>query len=63
MLLTPSNLLFLVGEFHYTDKIRPPVPKNDEKPLMGLKSNKNYIVLNAIDNILAGILFLYPQIY
>jgi len=33
---------------------RPPVPKKDEKPIMGLVSDKNYIVANAVENILAG---------
>ena len=28
------------------------VPTIDDKPIMGLKSNKNYITSNAIDNIL-----------
>ena len=28
--------LFIPGEFKYTDRIRPPVPKKNEKPLMGL---------------------------
>jgi hypothetical protein len=31
-----------------------PVPKKDEKPIMGLVSDKNYIVANAVENILAG---------
>jgi len=51
----------MLGEFKYTDKIRPPIPKKDEKPLMGLQSNKNYIVLNAIDNILAGFIFIFAK--
>lgn len=33
---------------------RPPVPKKDEKPIMGLTSDKNYIVANAVENILAA---------
>ena len=33
---------------------RAAVPKKDEKPLMGLKSNKNFIVTNAVENILAA---------
>jgi hypothetical protein len=33
---------------------RAPVPKKDEKPIMGLVSDKNYIVANAVENILAG---------
>lgn len=30
------------------------MPKKDEKPIMGLVSDKNYIVANAVENILAG---------
>lgn len=35
-------------------KLRPAVPKKDEKPIMGLTSDKNYIVSNAVENILAA---------
>ena len=31
-----------------------PVPKKDEKPIMGLVSDKNFIVSNAVENILAA---------
>ena len=31
---------------------KPPIPTIADKPIMGLKSNKNYITSNAIDNIL-----------
>ena len=42
-------------KFIYTDEIkRPAVPKKDEKPIMGLVSDKNYIVANAVENILAA---------
>lgn len=34
-------------------KIRPPVPTRDEKPVMGLQSNKNFITHNAVEVILA----------
>ena len=34
-------------------KIRPPVPAKEEKPTMGLTSNKNFITANAVDVILA----------
>ena len=34
---------------------KPPIPAKDEKPIMGLVSEKNYIVANAVSNILAGI--------
>ena len=45
----------LVTKFHYKDDAkRAAVPKKDEKPIMGLISDKNYIVANAVENILAG---------
>lgn len=33
---------------------KPPVPKRDEKPIQGLVSDKNFIVANAVENILAA---------
>mmetsp|Transcript_134934 Transcript_134934/g.305442 ORF Transcript_134934/g.305442 Transcript_134934/m.305442 type:complete len:283 (-) Transcript_134934:156-1004(-) len=36
------------------DKIKPPVPKIDEKPIMNLVSSKNFITANAVENILAA---------
>ena len=33
---------------------RAPIPKKDEKPIMGLISKKNYVVSNAVDNILSA---------
>ncbi len=33
---------------------KPPVPKRDEKPIHGLVSDKNFIVANAVENILAA---------
>ena len=33
---------------------KPDVPKKDEKPIMGLVSDKNFIVSNAVENILAA---------
>ena len=35
------------------DQKRPSVPKRDEKPVMGLKSNKNFIHTNAVENIMS----------
>lgn len=32
---------------------RPAVPKKEEKPIMGLKSDKNFVVANAVENTLA----------
>ena len=42
------------GEYTGKQKMRPPVPKKEEKPIMGLTSDKNYIVANAVENILAA---------
>jgi len=36
-----------------SDYKKPAVPKKDEKPIMGLKTQKNYIVANAVENMLA----------
>jgi len=36
------------------DKVKPPVPKIDEKPIMNLVSSKNFITANAVENILAA---------
>ena len=33
---------------------KPAVPLKDEKPIMNLVSDKNFIVANAVENILAG---------
>lgn len=44
-----------VGKFDRgTDAKKPAVPKKDEKPIHGLVSDKNFIVANAVENILAG---------
>jgi len=32
---------------------RPPVPKHDEKPLLGIRTNKNFINTNAVENIMS----------
>lgn len=37
-----------------TDFKKPPIPSLDDKPIMGLKSDKNYITANAVDVILMG---------
>jgi len=41
--------------FTYPDdeKKRPAVPKHTEKPLMGLRSTKNFITTNAVENIMS----------
>lgn len=42
-------------EFKYPDeeRRRPAVPKKDDTPLMGLKTTKNFISTNAVENITA----------
>jgi len=40
---------------HYKSQERkPPIPENSDKPIMGLVSDKNYIISNAVENILAA---------
>ena len=45
--------MFPEEEFHYPDedRKRPPVPDRKDRPLMGLKTNKNFISTNAVNNI------------
>lgn len=43
-----------VGKFERTTAPKVPVPKRDEKPIHGLVSDKNFIVANAVENILAA---------
>jgi len=42
-------------EFHYPDKDhrKPPVPRPEEKPVMGLRTNKNFITENAVETIMS----------
>ena len=51
-----SLINYIVAQkYHYGDDYKKPqVPKKEEKPIMGLVSDKNYIVANAVENILAG---------
>ena len=35
------------------DQKKPPVPKRDENPVMGIKSNKNFLQTNAVDTIMS----------
>lgn len=49
--LNNSNL---VGKFTRDHAPKPAVPKKDEKPIHGLVSDKNFIVANAVENILAA---------
>lgn len=41
------------SRFEYTDRLKPAVPTRDEKPIMGLVTTKNFIVSNAVENILS----------
>lgn len=42
------------SKFGYDENYKKPaVPKPDEKPIMGLKTQKNYIVANAVENMLS----------
>merc|ERR1711939_1053105 len=50
---TVRNPAALGVERRQLTKEKPPVPRRDEKPVMGLVSQKNYITANAVDNILA----------
>ena len=40
---------------------RPSVPSRNEKPVMGLQTTKNFLVANAVENILAGKFFQYKN--
>lgn len=54
-LLSNSIFFFCISEveFQYpdADRKRPDVPKKDDQPLMGLKTTKNFITTNAVQNI------------
>ena len=47
--------MLLDKAFRYpdTDHRKPPVPKPDDYPVMGLRTTKNFITENAVHNILA----------
>lgn len=42
-------------KFHYPDNEprRPPVPRAGDAPIMGIKTNKNFITQNAVSNIMS----------
>ena len=46
------------GPFHYEDKRLPEVPNRADKPVLGIRTNKNFITANAVQAILQGIYFL-----
>lgn len=41
-------------DFHYQDNRKKPTPTLDDKPIYGIRSNKNFIVANAVEAILQG---------
>mmetsp|Transcript_11224 Transcript_11224/g.18895 ORF Transcript_11224/g.18895 Transcript_11224/m.18895 type:complete len:100 (-) Transcript_11224:334-633(-) len=43
-----------VSKFDRGQPKKMPIPKREEKPIMGLVSDKNFIVSNAVENILAA---------
>ena len=45
---------YLATKFERPGVKKVSVPKKDEKPIMGLVSDKNFIVSNAVENILAA---------
>jgi hypothetical protein len=49
-----KRFICIASKFARDGDKRPAVPKKDEKPIMGLVSDKNFIVANAVENILAG---------
>ena len=51
-------LLFIVPKYARPGAPKAAVPKNGDKPIHGLVSDKNFIVANAVENILAGKSFL-----
>ena len=47
-------IIFIASKFERETAKKVPVPRKDEKPIMGLVSDKNFIVSNAVENILAA---------
>ena len=47
-------IFYLATKYVRPGEKKVPVPKKDEKPIMGLVSDKNFIVSNAVENILAA---------
>ena len=46
-------------EFKYVDKRLPEVPYRTDKPVMGIRTNKNFITANAVQAILQGIYWIH----
>jgi len=49
----PAKLTESGKPFKYSTDRKPTVPRKDERPVMGLKTNKNFITANAVESILA----------
>ena len=54
MFVTYIFINYLAKKFERQAAKKVAVPKKDEKPIMGLVSDKNFIVSNAVENILAA---------
>lgn len=50
--------MFIATKYNREAEKKAAVPLRTEKPIMGLVSDKNYIVANAVENILAGMFIL-----
>jgi len=50
----PSCFRVSVSKIVRPGEKKQAVPKNGDKPIHGLVSDKNFIVANAVENILAG---------
>jgi len=58
--LTDQRAYFLLVTKYTREGVKKPaVPGKDDKPIHGLVSDKNFIVANAVENILAGKWALY----
>lgn len=51
---TGTPKLAVPSKFNYKTERKPPVPRVNEKPILGLKSGKNFITANAVEVILAA---------
>jgi hypothetical protein len=47
-------LIVIEAAYNRPGQKKESVPKKEDKPIMGLVSDKNYIVANAVENILAA---------
>lgn len=42
------------GDFKYTDRNKQTLPDKSDRPVMGIKTSKNFITANAVEAILQG---------